>query len=97
MFYPMVPLERSLDGQIFHPMAPLDVRAMFQDLEHLGLTLSDMRKLCEALEGGDTVDLAPTLHRLGVDDCAAWLRTSVPPELANMDRLRSMLAHGVGQ
>jgi len=94
MFYPMVPLERSLDGQMFYPMPPLDVRYLFQEFENLGATLSELRYLCEQLEGGETVDMTPVFEKLSLDDCAVWLRMSIPKELASMDRLRSMLAGG---
>ena len=96
MFYPMVPIERSLDGQIFHPMSPLDVQALFADLERLGLSMSYRRRICEAVEKGETYDLGPELAALGHEDCAAWIRSSFD-DAVDFTRLRSMLAHGVSQ
>lgn len=95
MFYPMVPLERSLDGQMFHAMSPLDVQALFTDLDNLGFSISHLRRICEAVEKGETYDLGPELAALGHEDCAAWIRCSIALNTLDYTRLRLTLGDWV--
>jgi len=91
MFYPLVPLERSLDGSMFRELPPLDVHVLFNELSRAGVPDDRLRTICEQLESGATVDLAPALRAAGMLNMSAWLRPATAALAVSMDRIRLIL------